>query len=61
MQNPVVLGVSDIFDTYVYRVGLAEGQYSVTSAVDVFKSVVGLIMIVILDRLCKMLGEEGIL
>ena len=61
MQNPVVLGVSDIFDTYVYRVGLAGGQYSVTSAVDVFKSVVGLIMIIALDRICKAMGEDGIL
>jgi putative aldouronate transport system permease protein len=61
MQNPVVLGVSDIFDTYVYRIGLAQGQYSVTAAVDVFKSVVGFIMIVTLDRICKALGEEGII
>lgn len=61
MQNPVVLSISDIFDTYVYRVGLAEGQYSLTAAVDVFKSVVGLIMIVALDRICKVLGEDGII
>jgi putative aldouronate transport system permease protein len=61
MQNPVVQSVSDIFDTYVYRVGLAQGQYSTTSTVDLFKSVVGLIMIVTLDRICKAMGEDGII
>jgi putative aldouronate transport system permease protein len=61
MQNPVVLSISDIFDTYVYRTGLAQGQYSVTATVDLFKSIVGLIMIVSLDRICKLLGEDGLL
>ena len=61
MQNPVVFDVSDIFDTYVYRVGLAGGQFSLTSAMDVFKSIAGLIMIVTLDRICKAMGEDGIL
>jgi putative aldouronate transport system permease protein len=61
MQNPVVLSVSDIFDTYVYRVGLTQGQFSLTATVDLFKSVVGLCMILTLDRVCKLLGEEGLL
>jgi putative aldouronate transport system permease protein len=61
MQNPVVLSISDIFDTYVYRVGLTQGQFSLTATIDLFKSVVGLCMIVTLDRICKLLGEEGLL
>lgn len=61
MQNPVVLSASDIFDTYVYRVGLTQGRYSFTAAVDLFKSVIGFIMIITLDRICKALGEDGII
>ncbi len=60
LQNPLVMEVSEIFDTYVYRVGLGRGEYSFTSAVDFFKSVVALILIVSADRFSKMIGEEGL-
>lgn len=61
MQNPIVREVSDIFDTYVYRVGLGMGEYSFTATVDLFKSVVSLMMIVAADRFSKLIKEEGIL
>ena len=61
LQNPVVRDVSDIFDTYVYRVGLGRGQYSFTATAELFKSVTGLILIVGADRFAKMMGEEGLL
>ena len=61
LQNPVVRDVIDIFETFVYRVGLGRGQYSFTATADAFKSVVGLILIVSADRFAKALGEGGIL
>jgi putative aldouronate transport system permease protein len=61
LQNPVVRDVSDIFETYVYRVGLGRGQYSFTATAEMFKSVVGLVLIVAADRFAKLMGEEGLL
>lgn len=61
LQNPVVQSISDIFDTYVYRVGLTRGQYSIAATVDMFKSVVALILVVGTDKLSKYFGEEGLL
>jgi putative aldouronate transport system permease protein len=61
LQNPVVRDVSDIFETYVYRVGLGKGQYSFTATAELFKSVVGLILIAAADRFAKIMGEEGLL
>lgn len=61
LQNPAVLSVSDIFDTYVYRVGLGRGEYSFTATVDFFKSFVGLVLILFADRIAKILGEEGLI
>ncbi|MFW5880620.1 MAG: ABC transporter permease [Spirochaetota bacterium] len=61
LQNPVVRDVSDIFDTYVYRVGLGRGQYSFTATAELFKSVTGLILIFGADRFAKVMGEEGLL
>lgn len=61
LQNPLVYSVSDVFDTYVYRVGLNKGQYSFAAAFDFFKSVVALILVVSADKISKYFGEEGLL
>lgn len=60
MYNGAVSDVAEIFDTYVYRVGLQQGQFSYSTAVGVFKSVVGLVMVVIANRMTKRFGEEGL-
>lgn len=59
MMNGAVSEVAEVFDTYVYRVGILQGQFSFSTAVGLFKSVVGLILVVIANRLSKMFGEEG--
>lgn len=46
MYNPLVYQSADIIDTYVYRVGLNELQYSLATAVGLLKSVVSFILIV---------------
>lgn len=46
MYNPTVYEVGDVIGTYVYRMGLGKQQYSFTTAVGLFNSVVGLILVV---------------
>ncbi len=41
MYNPMVYSVGDIIDTYVYRMGLVNMNYSFSSAVGLFKAVIG--------------------
>jgi len=45
MYSPLVYDVADVFETYTYRVGLQEGRFSYATAVGMFQSVVGLILI----------------
>ncbi|MGQ9680906.1 MAG: ABC transporter permease [Anaerolineae bacterium] len=45
LYNPAVYATGDILDTYVYRVGLTLGRYSVGGAVGLFKSAMGFILI----------------
>jgi putative aldouronate transport system permease protein len=45
LANPLVWPVADIFDTYVYRKGLLQGAYSITTAVNLFKTVVGFVLL----------------
>lgn len=45
LYNPLVYGKGDIIDTFVYRIGLVDGNYSFSTAVGLFKSIVSLILI----------------
>ncbi|MEK3724409.1 ABC transporter permease [Paenibacillus sp. FSL H8-0034] len=60
MVNSMNREVADVFDTFVYLTGISQGQFSYSTAIGLFKSAVGLVMVVAANRLAKMLGEEGI-
>ncbi|NOU98136.1 ABC transporter permease subunit [Paenibacillus sp. LMG 31456] len=60
MMNGAVSEVADVFDTYVYRLGIRQGQFSFTTAVGLFKSIIGLILVILSNRLAKRFGEEGV-
>jgi putative aldouronate transport system permease protein len=47
LYNPAVYRTGDILDTYVYRAGLISARYSMGGAIGLFKSALGLILIVI--------------
>lgn len=60
MLNPYVMEVGNVLDTYVYYKGILQADFSFGTAVGLFKSVVGLILVVLANRLAKRFGEEGI-
>ncbi len=47
LYSPIVYETGDIIDTYVYRLGLQQAQYSVGAAVGLFKSVISCIMVIL--------------
>jgi putative aldouronate transport system permease protein len=59
--TPMTFSVGDIFDTYVYRVGIAGARYSQTTAVGLFQSLIGLILIIGFNSLVKKTKGEGLL
>ncbi|MBB6674430.1 ABC transporter permease [Cohnella nanjingensis] len=60
LQNSMNQGVSEVFETFVYKVGMTQGDYSYSTAVGLFKSIVGLIMVLFVNRLAKQTGQEGV-
>ncbi|SFK67392.1 putative aldouronate transport system permease protein [Paenibacillus sp. 1_12] len=60
MYNGAVSEVAEVFDTYVYRVGIQQAQFSYSTAAGLFKSVVGLAMVVMANWIAKRMGEEGV-
>ncbi|MFC6457459.1 ABC transporter permease [Paenibacillus vulneris] len=60
MLNPLNREVGEVFDTYVYTLGLSQGQFSYSTAVGLFKSVVSLILVIGANYMAKKIGEEGV-
>jgi len=58
MYNIHVYPVADIIDTWVFRTGLEELNFSLASAVGLFKSLVGFVLVVIANSLAKRWGEQ---
>lgn len=57
--TPMTYPVGDVIDTFVYRTGILEGQYSFTTAIGLFQSVIGLILVVIFNQLARKYQEDG--
>lgn len=60
LLNSMNRDVAEIIDTYVYTVGIQQGKFSYSSAIGLFKSLIGLILVMLANRLAKKFGEEGV-
>ncbi len=60
LYNPAVYEVADVFETYIYRKGLGERDFSYATAVGLFKSVVAFLGVLGANRVAKALGQEGL-
>ncbi|WNR45266.1 ABC transporter permease [Paenibacillus roseipurpureus] len=60
LQNDSVLSVSNVISTYVYNYGVKTMQYSYTTALGLFQGVIGLILVVSVNKLVKRMGEDGL-
>jgi len=60
LQNGSNLQVSDVFETYTYRIGLVNGRLSFAAAVGFFNSAVGFILLTCANYIARLCGEEGI-
>ncbi|MBW7459023.1 ABC transporter permease [Paenibacillus sepulcri] len=58
--NPLNSENGEIIDTYVYRAGLVDRQYSYTTAIGLFKSIVGLALIMIGNIFSKKVTGNGL-
>ena len=59
-SNAAVQNTIDILDTYIYRIGIQNGQYSLASAVGLFKGVVGMALVLGTHVTSKKLTGEGV-
>lgn len=61
MYNPVVYDVADVIQTYVYRLGMGQMDYTLGVTVGLFNSVVSFLLILFSNQLCKLLTGQNAL
>ncbi len=60
LYNPLVYSKGDIIDTYVYRISIINGNMGFGTAVGLFKSVIGMLMIIISYRMAAVFANYRI-
>ena len=61
LQNDLNLSASEVISTYVYKSGLIKSDYSFSTAVDLFNSVVNAAMLLIVNYISKKVSDMGLL
>ncbi len=61
MQNSINTPVSEVISTYVYKIGVLQFNYSYSTAVGLFNSVVNLIMILFVNTVSDRVGKVSVL
>lgn len=57
MQNTINANYSEVISTYVYKLGIQQTQYSFSTAVNLFNSIINLVLIVSVNQLARRLGD----
>ena len=60
LQNDLVRPVSEVFETYTYRIGLIDGRFGISQAIGIFKSVVSMILILSSNYIARRMGHRGL-
>lgn len=60
MKNSLNSSVAEVFDTYVYTLGITQGAFSYSTTVGMFKSIVAATMVLATNWICKKCGETGL-
>lgn len=60
MQNPLNLSASEVISTYTYKVGLLDANFSFSTAVGLFNSVIGFILLLIANLVARFVSETSL-
>ncbi|MDQ1914509.1 ABC transporter permease subunit [Paenibacillus sp. GD4] len=60
LLTPMTYSVGDILDTYVFRTGIQQAQYSFATAVGLFQSIIGFVLVYIFNRLSRKVSDGGL-
>ncbi len=60
LYNRTVYQSADIIDTYIYRIGITDGKYEMSTALGLFNSVITITLILVTNKLIKKMGGRAL-
>ena len=60
LQNDLNLGVSEVISTYLYKKGIVNANYSYSTAIGLFNSVINFSLILISNTVSRKVGEVSL-
>ena len=60
LYNEMTYEVADVISTFVYRKGLVDADYSYSTAIGLFDSIINIVFLVGANKLSKKLGQSGL-
>jgi len=60
LQNALNKSASQIISTYIYEVGLIKADYSYSTAIGLFNSVINVVLLVLANQICKKISDESL-
>lgn len=60
LYNPATYEKADVISTFIFRRGLTDAKYGLTTAVGLFESLINLILLITADRVAKLVGQRGL-
>lgn len=58
LQNPIVSNISEVISTYIYQIGLQGGQFSLTTALGLFESLVAFSLVILTNAIAKRFNKS---
>ncbi|MCM3171680.1 MULTISPECIES: sugar ABC transporter permease [Paenibacillus] len=60
LYNPLIYETSDVISTYLYRVGMGTGNFSYATAIGLFESIIGLILVFSVNAISRRLTQRSL-
>ncbi|SEC45140.1 ABC transporter permease subunit [Paenibacillus sp. GP183] len=60
MQNDLNISASEVISTYVYKIGLLSSQYSYSSAINLFNTIINFILLIVVNRAVKKFSDSSL-
>ena len=60
LYSPTTYEVADVISTYVYRIGILDANFSYSTAIGLFNSVVNIIFLLLTNAISKKMNNSGL-
>lgn len=60
MQNDLNMAVSDVISTYAYRIGIESAQYSLSTTISLFNSVINCILLFLVNGVARRISDTSL-